>query len=72
MTLSASGKHIVRCHVFGPDGRFLPVYAKNLLVSGTTGAFVFPSAVNDPVGQYRIVLTDIITGGSTELKLALR
>ncbi len=72
MTLSTPGKHIVRCHVFGPDGSFLPVYAKNLLVNGTTGAFIFPSALNDAIGKYRVVLADVITGAATESSVVLK
>ncbi len=71
LTLSTTGKHVLRCHVFGPDGSFLPVYAKNLLVSGRTGAFVFPSAVNDALGKYRVVATDVVTGASAEASVVL-
>jgi hypothetical protein len=66
MRLSTAGKHLIRCHVFGPDGSFIPWYSENLVFSGTTASFVLSTALNDPPGRYRISLTDILSGGSTE------
>jgi hypothetical protein len=70
MRLSTPGKHLIRCHVFGPDGSFIPWYAENQLLSGTTGSFVLSTALNDPPGRYRVTLTDILTGGSAEAEVA--
>jgi hypothetical protein len=69
---SAAGKHLLRCHVYGPDGRFLPEYARNLLVSGTDTTFVVPTALDDPVGSYRVKITDILGGASADAALELR
>lgn len=65
------GPHLVRAHVFAPDGRFLPEYAANVLVDGERGRFVLPTAVSDPSGRYRVELADVITGATARAELAL-
>jgi hypothetical protein len=72
MNLSSAGRHLVRCHLFGPDGSFLPHYASNVLTGGTTGSVAFTSALNDPPGRYRINLTDVLTGASAETTVLLK
>jgi hypothetical protein len=67
-----AGRHLVRVHVHGPDGRFRPEYAQNLLVNGGAGRFVLPSAVDDPAGEYRIVATDVLTGARAETKVTVK
>ena len=67
-----AGRHLVRCHVLDPDGRFRPEYARNLLVEDGAGRFVLPSALNDPAGEYRIVATDVLTGARAEAKVTLK
>ena len=68
----ATGRHLVRCHVLGPDGAFRPEYAKNLLVEEGAGRFVLPSALYDLAGEYRVVATDVLTGARAEAKVTLR
>ncbi len=63
---SIPGDGIIRCHVFGPDGSMLPVYARNLLMGNKSATFVFPSALNDPAGSYTIRATDVVTGATAE------
>ena len=69
---SGTGRHLVRCHVFGPDGAFLPVYARNLMVEGADGTFVLPTALDDPPGRWRVSATDVVSGASANAELELR
>ncbi len=67
-----AGKTLVRCRVFGPDGQMLPVYARNILLTGQGAAFTLPSALSDPPGAYSLRATDVLTGAATEARLTLR
>ena len=67
----AAGQRLVRCHFFGPDGKFLPLYSRNLLLDGQA-SLVFPSAFNDPSGEYRLRVEDLSTGASAERRFVLR
>ena len=69
---SAPGRGLVRCHFFGPDGLFLELYARNVLVNNGAGSVVLPSALNDPAGEYTLKVTDVITGASAEAKILLK
>jgi hypothetical protein len=62
----------VRCHVLSPDGAFLPEYARNVIVEGGAGRFVLPSALNDPAGEYRVQVTDVLDGSRAEARIALK
>jgi hypothetical protein len=66
------GRHLVRCHVLGPDGRPRPEYAANLLVEDGASRFVLPSALSDPEGEYRIDATDVLTGARAEARAFLK
>jgi hypothetical protein len=68
---SGSGPHLIRCHVFGPDGSMLPAYSDNILMSEPGDVFVLPFALNDPKGVYRLITTDVVSGATTETKIAL-
>jgi hypothetical protein len=68
---SAPGRSLVRCYFFGPDGSFLALYATNVLVNNGAGSVVLPSALNDAPGEYRLRVTDVITGASAETKTRL-
>ncbi len=73
-TLASSrpGKSLVRCHVSGPDGTFLHLYAQNLVLEKGAATFTLPSAFNDAAGEYTIKVTDVITGATAEAKLTLQ
>jgi hypothetical protein len=73
-TLSTTdrARHLVRCHVLSPDGAFLPEYARNVIVEGGAGRFVLPSALNDPAGEYRVQVTDVLDGSRAEARIALK
>jgi hypothetical protein len=70
---SSPGSHLIRCHVFGPDGTMLSEYARNLLTdkNGAT-TFVLPSALNDKAGPYVVRATDIVSGATSEFKVVLK
>ncbi len=69
---SGSGKRLFRCHVAGPDGGDMPLYARNLLGEGAAATFVLPSALDDPAGTYRLECADVVAGASAGLSLDLR
>jgi hypothetical protein len=68
---SSPGKHLIRCHFFSPEGKFLFDYARNVLFDGTQGSVVLPSAFNDPPGTYQLKATDLLTGAETEVAIRL-
>jgi hypothetical protein len=72
ITSSIPGRRLIRCHVFGPDGSMLPVYASNLMLDNPAAHFVLPSALNDPPGTYLIRATDVVTGSTAETRVTLR
>jgi hypothetical protein len=75
LSSSSSGPRftLIRCHVFGPDGLMLPVYAQNLLMGGGSGTnFVLPSALSDAAGVYTIRATDVVSGATAETKITLK
>lgn len=69
---SRPSKALVRCHVYGPDGSFLPLYSQNLVLEKGAGTFLLPTALNDPAGEYTVKATDVITGATAEAKVMLR
>ena len=72
ITSSAGGPRLVRCHVFGPDGSLLPIYSENLLLDTNSATFTLPSALNDPVGNYVIRATDVVSGATVETTIVLK
>ena len=68
---STPGKRLVRFHVFGPDARLRPEYALNAIAEGPELALVLPSALNDPIGEYRLKATDVLSGATAEAALRL-
>jgi hypothetical protein len=68
---SASGasRRLLRWHVHGPDGTFLPEYAQVAVEEGPSAAFVLATALNDPAGEYRVRVTDVLSGASAETTL---
>ncbi len=68
---SAAGRRLLRWHVHGPDGAFRPEYARVTVEDGPSATFVLPSALNDPAGEYRVRVTDVLSGASAEATLRL-
>jgi hypothetical protein len=50
---------------------FLFEYARNVLFEGNQGSVVFPTALNDPPGSYRLKVTDVLSGAESEAKISL-
>ena len=69
---SAAGPRLIRCHVFGPDGAMLQVYARTLLMNDKASTFVLPSALNDIAGSYTLRITDVVTGAASEKKIVFK
>ena len=65
------GKRLLRWHVRGPDGAFRPEYARVTVEAGPSATFTLPSALNDAAGEYRVRVTDVLTGASAETILRL-
>ncbi|HVN82204.1 MAG TPA: beta-galactosidase trimerization domain-containing protein [Terriglobia bacterium] len=68
---SKAGRHLVQCHFYSPDGVFLFEYARNVLFEGNRGSVVFPTALSDPPGSYRLKVTDVLSGAKDEIRLRL-
>lgn len=66
-----SGSRLARAELFAPGGARLFVYQKNLLVKNRLATFVFPSALNDPPGDYLLRVTDVGTGAADEKTITL-
>ncbi len=71
VTASIPGKRLLRWHVWRPDGVFLPEYARTTVAEGPSTTFVLPSALNDAAGEYRLRVTDVLSGASAEATLRL-
>jgi len=60
------GRHVLRVEVFSPAGTPLPHYGGTVSCEDGTCNGTVPLALNDPVGEYRIRVTDIATGHTAE------
>ncbi len=72
-TASGSGAELrlLRFHVFGPGGAFLPEYARVTPSDGASTRFRLPSALSDPAGEYRVSVRDVLSGAAAEATLRL-
>jgi hypothetical protein len=68
----STGRSLIRCHVFAPDGTIIPIYSGNILLDNGRALFVVPFALNDQPGKYRVRITDVVTGASSETTLELK
>jgi hypothetical protein len=66
-----AGKHLLCWHVWGPDGVFLPEYADVVVAEGPPAPFVLPSALSDVAGEYRVRVSDVLSGAAAEARLRL-
>ena len=63
-------RRVLRLTVRQPDGRERSEYAKVLeAVTGVPCQFDLPLALNDPVGEWRVEATDVITGKKQSMTL---
>ena len=70
-TGSSATRRLLRWHVRGPDGALRPEYARVTVEEGPSATFTLPSALNDAAGEYRLQVTDVLTGASAEATLSL-
>jgi hypothetical protein len=71
VTSGQAEKRLVRAHVYGPEGRFRPEFARNLLLDGAPAPFVVPLALDDAPGRYRVAITDLLSGATAEAALVV-
>ena len=68
-----AGKRLVRWHVFGPDGAFHPEYAGHAVTdAGQVTTFVVPWALSDSPGEYRLKVTDVLSGAHAETTVQVK
>jgi hypothetical protein len=58
----APGRHLVRVDVLDPNQDLMPFMSHEVGASCGAATFVIPTAFNDPVGNWTLVVTDLITG----------
>ena len=65
--------HVFRLEVYDPEGNLLRYYSKNILVaSGGNYKGEIPLALNEKEGNYRLVITEIVSGKRVEKKFVVR
>ncbi|MDP6151727.1 MAG: beta-galactosidase [Phycisphaeraceae bacterium] len=57
-------RHIVHVDVLNPDGRLVRQYAGNVELTDGAGAYRFPTALNDPAGQWTVRVKDVVSGAT--------
>jgi hypothetical protein len=68
---AAPARHLLRWHVTGPDGTFRPEYSRVSVEERPEATFTLPSALNDPPGDYRVRVADVLTGSAAEATVRL-
>jgi hypothetical protein len=71
LTASTAGRRLLRWHVWAPDGAFLPEYARTIVAEGPSATFRLRSALSDSAGEYRLRVTDVLSGAWAEAVLSL-
>jgi hypothetical protein len=65
-------RHVMKVEVFSPDGTQHSLYSTNLDTRNGAGAGQFRLALNDAVGTWRLVATDVISGARAEAAWKVR
>ncbi len=63
---------VVRLTATGPDGKPRPWYDVNVAIKEGKGSATFRPALNDAVGEWRFVATDIVSGITAEAKVLVK
>jgi hypothetical protein len=63
---SPAAFHVFHVEVTDPDGRLVRPYSGNVIADGETATHPLPLALNDPVGTWRIRVTDASSGQAAE------
>jgi len=67
----ATGKHVLRVTVTGPDGQERRWYARNVLASNGKAGVVVPLALNEQAGAYTIRARDAMSDVTGDLTISL-
>ena len=67
-----AGKRVFNVRLFRPDGTTSFLFARNLSAPDGKASFRFRMAHNDPKGIWKLVVTDALTGVSSERKFTVR
>ena len=68
---SANLKSVVRINVYDPEGANIPYYSDNCEVNNGSGTYRFNTALNDSAGEWKIQLTEVISGVEKGLTVSL-
>ena len=68
---SALCGHVFKVRVFDPDGKAVPLYSKNLYGKAGKAEYGFKTALNDKAGNWKILITDFISGKSASAVVRL-
>ena len=66
------GVHCIRLDVTDPRGRAVGHYARNILLDGPRATGKLSLALNDPVGDWRLRFTDVVSGRSSVRKVQVK
>jgi len=55
-------KSVARVDVFRPDGEYVNYYSKNCDIINAKGSYSFQTALNDIPGEWKVQLTEVISG----------
>ncbi len=56
------GRHVIRCDVYDPNGRWRSEYSANVVLDGGRGELILPLAESDRAGSWRLEMIDRVTG----------
>lgn len=62
LSATTSGQRLLRIDVIDPNGRTIPHYSGNMLLTAGHDSKRLPLALNDEAGEWRIDATDILSG----------
>jgi len=66
---AAGARVVLHVEVRDPSGKEVPHYSGNVVAPGGTGEWLLPLALNDPVGNWRVRVTDLLSGRTATLVL---
>ena len=64
--------HVCRIEVTDPTGNARPEYGERVLCAIGQGQYVLPLAHNDPVGQWKVRATEIVSGKTAEISVEVK
>ncbi|RKZ93362.1 MAG: hypothetical protein DRQ43_08210, partial [Gammaproteobacteria bacterium] len=65
-------KSVVRVDAFNPDGKTMNYYSKNCDITNGSGSYSFNLALNDQPGNWKIRLTEVISGIEKEVVINVK